>query len=535
MATDRSGLRFTHSSGPPILYLPQIKGPGCAVGDYDGDGWVDAFLPNTAPPPTRKPAPGTSGTSGNAGYGGRLFRNCGGGTFEDVTERAGIAQQGQGLGATWADVDGDGYLDLYVTGYGGCQLFHNDGSGTFQDATRAFGVAMPGRFSAGAAWADYDRDGWLDLYVMTYVDFRYPAADGMPSLTNWHGQEVPAPLTPPLYDGTPHALFHNEGGVRFLDVTSRAGVGDNDDHLGKGLGAGWTDVNDDGWPDLVLANDGVRKSLYINGGDGSFRSAARKMWLNDNFGSMGLCAGDVNGDRSIDLHFTSWFQEPCALYLNRHGAAFAETSDQAGLAARTRQLVKWGSDFLDYDNDGNLDLLVTCGSTFAARYNWATYLQDANLLEPQPVLLFRGDGAGHFTDVTDEAGLESLVMSGRGLAVADYDHDGAPDALLGVNNGPAALLHNRGPGASGWLTVELEGTRSNRSGIGARLSLEIDGRTQVREIYAGSSFLSGSACEAHFGLGAATGTAKLEVRWPIGARTTFAGVPINRRVRLIER
>jgi hypothetical protein len=526
--TQLAGVRFVHDSGAPLMYPPQIMGPGCAFGDYDGDGWVDLYFPGETSPPTRVRSPAGPRT-------GRLFRNRRDGSFEDVTARTGLACEGEYLGASWADVDNDGSLDLHLTGFGESRLFLNRGDGTFRDQTAGSGLAMKGRFATHATWGDYDHDGLLDVYVTTYLDFHYPAADRQPEVTNWRGHEVPAPLVPPLYDGTPHALFHNEGGGRFTDVTARAGVADNEDRLGKGLGALWSDVDNDGWIDLVLANDGVRKTLFLNRKDGTFRSAARKMWMTDHFGSMGVSAADVNGDGFVDVHFTNWFLEPNTLYLNRRGTFFVESSGPAGLADRTAPLVGWGTEFLDYDLDGHMDLAVTCGSTFAARYDWKTYLTDPGLMEPQPTLLFRGDGTGKFAEVTREAGLEKLMIVGRGLAVADYDHDGAPDVAIGVNNGPAVLLHNRGPRGSGWITVLLSSKRSNRRGIGGRVVVTAGGTIQTRELHAGSSYLSCSAGEASFGLGKAHKVDELVVHWPSGTVTTLRDVPADRRLVVEER
>jgi hypothetical protein len=529
--TARAGVTHVHGSGPPLLYPTQIMGPGCAFGDYDADGWVDLYVPGSTTPPTRGPR--------RAASLGKLFRNRRDGTFHDATREARLdaadgTHGGEYMGATFADIDGDGFPELYLTGYGASRLFHNEGDGTFRDATGRSGLGMQGRFAAASAWADYDRDGRLDVYVTTYLDFRYPEADVAPKVTNWRGFDVPAPLVPPLYDGTPHALFHNEGGGRFTDVTARAGVADNGDRLGKGLGALWCDVTGDGWPDLVLANDGVRKTLFVNRKDGTFESVAERRWMTDHFGSMGVCAGDVDGDGYLDIHFTNWFTEPNALYVNRRGSFFVESSEPAGLAERTTPLVGWGTEFLDYDSDGKLDLIVACGSTFAARYDWKTYLRDPNLIEPQPMLLFRGDGQGRFIEATAGSGLSAVSLAGRGLAVADYDHDGAPDVCVASNNGPTVLLRNRGTRGAGWLSVRLASRRSNRAGIGARVTVRCGRDAQIREIHCGSSYLSAGAPEAHFGLGSHRVVDELTVQWPSGGRTTRSAVPAGQRIEVRE-
>jgi len=526
--TEEAGITYVHDSSPPLLYPPQIMGPGCAVGDYDRDGWMDIFLPGSIALPTR-PLSGD-----RLQHRGRLFRNRGNGTFEDVTEQAFADHTADGLGASWADADGDGHIDLYLTGFGHCALLKNCGDGAFRDVTRTSGLSFADRFAAHSTWADYDRDGRLDLYVTAYIEFSYPDRDSQPEITVWHGHEVPVPLAPPLYDGQGNALFHNEGGGRFLDMTAQAGVDDNEDLLSKSLGAAWLDLDDDGWLDLVVANDGVRKTLFMNRGDGTFRSAARSAWLVDRFGSMGICTGDVDGDGRMDLHFSNWLDEPDTLYLNRRGTALAESAETAHLADPTRPLVGWGTEFLDYDLDGNLDLVVACGSTFASEYRWKTYLQDPNLMAPMPASLFQGDGRGRFTDVSEREGLDRIRTVGRGLATGDFNRDGSPDLLIGVNNGRAVLLENRTPGRGHWVTIGLVGQGENRDGIGARLTLRVKDQMQTRLIQAGSGYLSSSSPVAHFGLGPSDRVDQLEIRWPDGKISTHDNIPLNRHTRIKE-
>lgn len=523
---EKAGIAFTHDAAPPVFHVTQTLGPGCAWGDFDNDGWVDLYVTNMGPPPNRK----ASGVTG-----GRLYRNKKDGTFEDVTEKAGVSSTGQKLGASWADVDGDGFPELLVSGYGGVSFYRNQRNGTFKDATKESGLAsLDGKFCIQGIWGDYDRDGKLDLYELTYVNFTYPAEETMPRVTDWKGKQVPAPLAIPLFDGTPHVLFRNQGDGTFQDVTEKAGVADNDDKLGKSLGGIWTDVNNDGWMDIVIANDGVRKTVFVNQKDGTFKSSATKMWITDFYGSMGVATADVDGDGYLDIHFTNWFREPNTLYVSKRGVFFNETSERAGLASVTMPMVCWGAEFTDHDNDGVVDILVASGSTFAAKYDWANYMKGPNLLEPMPMHLWRGGGQGDFEDASAAAGVDRFVTNGRAVAIADYDHDGYEDAAVGVNNGRPLLLHNRGGTKNHWLTVTLTGKKSNRSGIGARVVINVCGRKQTRELAAGSSYLSQTAPEVHFGLGAMAEVDSVEVRWPSGEVSKLANVKADQRLNIAE-
>jgi tetratricopeptide (TPR) repeat protein len=523
-----AGLTFQHFSGKRSSQIPEDMGSGVAWGDYNRDGWPDAFLTNLVGPLTLTPAEVRQSPARCA-----LFRNNGDGTFRDVTVEAGLDLRVWGMGAEWGDYDNDGWPDLVVATYGEVILFRNTGDGRFADRSRAAGLAGRSAFWSGVAWGDYDRDGFLDLYVTGYVKYAYPEA----LMASRYDVEDPASTNPNTFPPERNLLFHNGRNGRFTEVAAAAGVlGER----GKSLEAAWSDLDEDGWPDLYVANDVTDNQLFRNLGNGTFADVSHPAAVADYRSAMGMALGDWDGDQDTDLFITHWIAQENALYGNlkdrssgeRNGAprlVFADQADRYGLGQIALDLVGWGTFFFDYDNDGRPDLFVANGHTFQRR--------DApHLLAPQRPLLFwnRGPEEGFYETSSVGGEYFSGRYVGRGAAYADYDRDGDLDILVVHHGGPAALLRNEGAPDNRWLRVELEGRRSNRMAVGARIRLMAGGRVQVREVGAQASYLSQNEPTEHFGLGSTTQVDSLVVLWPSGLRQVVTGVASNRTVRVVE-
>jgi tetratricopeptide (TPR) repeat protein len=446
------------------------------------------------------------------------------------------------MGAAWGDYDGDGRLDLFVTRYGTNLLFRNRGDGGFEDMTRATGTGSLEGFWTGASWADYDRDGDLDLYVCGYVQYRFDAAlQGRTSLQ--YQAQVPFTLNPSTYGPERNLMYRNEGG-RFREVARQAGV---DNPTGRSLSAAWADFDLDGWPDLYVANDVSDNAMYHNRGDGTFRDVSHSAWVADYRGAMGLAIGDWDDDGDFDIYITHWMAQENALYENQKGKVassgaepmhFVDAADQRGLGQIALDFVGWGTEFLDYDNDGRLDLLVVNGSTFQRE-------DDPSLLVPMRNQLFWNAGRERgFFEVGAISGSPWAAENvGRGAAVADYDQDGDLDAVVAVNGGPARLLRNDGGDANGFLRLVLRGRRPARGGAhatstfatGAIARVTAGSVTRMQMVGSGPSYLGSSPPgELHFGLGGAGTVERLEVTWPSGRVQAFENLPARSVVTLVE-
>ena len=523
---EASGLVFRHfSGGARSTQLPEDMGSGCAFGDYDGDGNWDLFVADVAGPLTLGPedlarAPG----------GCRLYRNDGG-RFTDVTEQAGLGGlKGTFMGAAWGDYDNDGHPDLVVTSYGEIRLFHNRGDGTFEDVSKSSGVGGRRGFWTGAVWGDVDGDGLLDLYVCGYVDYRWNAADAGRASKFRHA-DSPFTINPSSYAPMRNLYFHNEGHGRFREMAEEAGIANP---TGRSLSATFADLDGDGRPDLYVANDVSEGALFVNAGDGLFDDRGHEAHVADYRGAMGIAVGDADGDGALDLFVTHWIAEANALYRNRilegpRKLDFQDEAERLGLGEISTDDIAWGTAFLDVDGDGWPDLVVANGSTFEDP-------KDRRRLIPMPMRLFRNlGGTKGFVDVAPQSGEAFRTPRvHRGLAIADVDGDLREEIAVVVHGGNLLLLKAEGGPDAHRVAFRCEGTRSNRSAYGTRLTLEAGGRRQIREIGAGSSYLSQNAPEAIFGLGGSATVERLTVRWPSGLVQRFENLPADRAYRLVE-
>jgi len=498
-----AGIDFRHDRGAtPAHRLPETMGSGLAWLDFDGDGLMDLFVVQSV----------QSKESG----GDRLYRNNGDGKFTDVTARAGFHLHSYGMGAAAADYDNDGRVDLYVTGVGGNVLYRNNGDGTFTDVTAKSGVVGSG-WSTSAAWADFDGDGLLDLFVARYVDTtREPEFFCGDSATGRRDY-----CDPKLYPGTHEILFHNNGDGTFTDATETSGIGDA---VGKALGVVAADVDGDGRPDLYVANDTVMNFLFHNLGGGRFEdvsliSGAGVNAMGRPSGGMGVNAGDLTGSGRMDLIVANFETELNGFYRNVGSLVFEDAAALSGFGNSSFNFSGFGLDLLDADGDGHLDAFVANGHVLDR-----PHLSAATRAE-RPFLLWN-DGHGRFRERGCGAPFRKDVV-GRGSAVADYDNDGRPDIAVSVSGGSIELLRNSGTTGS-WIGVVLRGTKSNREGIGARLELETDAGTQVREVRASGSYLSTSDPRVLFGLGPAVSARRLTIRWPSGRVQMVESLPLRR-------
>jgi len=523
--TRQAGIHFVHSQGQRTHQLPEDMGSGVAWGDYDNDGYPDLYFVN-------QPGPWGSEVGPDAPT-SHLYHNNGDGTFADVTERAGVANRGgYGMGAAWGDYDNDGFLDLYVTNYGRSVLYHNNGNGTFTDVTERAGVAN-GLWGMTPLWFDYDNDGYLDLYVANYVDYNLR---GVPvgATSAQYGVNVPFTLNPASFKPLPNRLYHNNHDGTFTDVARELGVADPD---GRSLVAAFADFDLQGRPDLYVGNDISDNRMYQNLGHGRFRDVSASSWTEENRGTMGIAIGDFDGDGDNDMFLTHWVSQGDALYQNlwaeqqhRGKIHFSDAADLYGVGSISMPVVGWGTFFFDFDNDGNQDLLVANGSTLEDK-------SDSTKLIAERPFLFWSRGPDGFYDLARSGvagnALQRSVV-GRGAAYADYDGDGDLDVIITTNHGAPMLLRNDGGNRNHWLAVHLNGTKSNRQGLGAKLYLQAGGKRQYREYGVGTSYLSQSTPDGWFGLGQVDHAESLTIIWPSGTRQLFQNLPVNRVLNIRE-
>lgn len=526
--TREAGIAFTHFGGTRSTQLPEDMGSGAAFGDVDADGDDDLFLPNFSGPLSPDGSPSPDGPTS------ALYLNRGDGTFEDVTGASGLARRGAALAAAFGDADGDGDLDLAVAQFGHCRLFRNRGDGTFDDVSDASGIGGPEGFWTGLSWADYDRDGDLDLHACGYVRYRPGAADRAGTSRQYEAV-IPFTLNPSSFEPERNLLFRNDAKGRFDEVAKAAGV---DNPTGRSLSATWADFDEDGWLDLYVANDVSDNAMYRNRGDGTFEDVSHAAWVADYRGAMGLGVGDFDGDLDLDIFVTHWIAQENALYrsmlrdLRRASQdaksfRFVDVADSVGLGQIALSLVGWGTDFVDFDADGRLDLLVVNGSTFQRE-------DDPSRLVPMRSFLFWNAGTGGFFDVSNGSPAVVQERVGRGAAFSDVDADGDVDAVMTTNGGAAVLLRNEGGDRRAWIEIRLEGMRSPRSGVGSRIEVEAGGRRQVRLSGGSSSYLSQSSATTHVGLGDAERVDVVEVRWTSGHVDVVRDLPVRAIILITE-
>jgi enediyne biosynthesis protein E4 len=522
----QAGLTMRNINGEAATknYIIETTGGGVAIFDYDRDGWPDIYLtsgqnlhgePDADGPPT-----------------GHLYHNNHDGTFSDVTKQAGLDATGWAQGACVGDYDNDGWDDLYVTYYGKNRLYHNDGNGHFTEVAEKAGVAGDGtKWGTGCAFVDYDRDGKLDLFVANYVQFDLKTApkpgEGMTCI--WKG--TPVECGPRGLPFTTNLLYRNLGNGKFADVTKTSGIAATYGHYC--LGVSTLDYNRDGWPDIYVGCDSTPSILYRNNKDGTFTDVAVDTSVafsddgNEQAG-MGTTVGDYDGDGWPDIFKTNFSDDISSLYRNNHNGTFTSTIYDAGLGLNTHYL-GWGAMFVDVDNDGWPDLLLANGHV----YPQVTADRGANYREPR--VLYWNQGNGKFKEVTSAAGPGCTEpMPARGLAIGDLWNDGRESAVINDMDEKPLLLVNLAANDHHWLGVILEGTRSNRDGIGARVTVTAGGRSWVQEERSGSSYLSSSDLRMHFGLGAAGAVEHIDVAWPSGREERFAGGSTDRFVTLVE-
>ena len=502
-------------------YIVETVGCGCAFIDYDNDGWLDIFVLS-----------GTRMSGSDEGATNRLYKNNRDGTFTDVTVKAGLHRTGWASAVCVGDFNNDGYDDIFVTNWGLNALYRNNGDGTFTDVTKEAGLlGDPKRWSSGCSFVDYNRDGHLDLFVSSYVNFDIDKAPkpGENSFCTWKG--VPVNCGPRGLPPGELTLYRNNGDGTFTNASDAAGI--KKTFTGYAMTVACADFDNDGWPDIYVACDSTPSFLFLNNRDGSFREEGliRGVALNEDGmeqAGMGVGIGDFDQDGNLDIFKTHFADDTNILYRNDGKGNFEDVTTHAGLGVETR-FIGWGAGIVDLDNDGNPDLFLVTGNVYPeiekkiAAYPFKT-----------PRIVFRNLGGGKFEELIEEAGPGvSATHSSRGCAFGDFDNDGDVDILIINMNEPPSLLRNDVTGANNWLKVKLRGTKSNRSAIGARVIARYGGKQQAQEVMSQSSFYSANDLRLHFGLGTAK-TADLEIRWPSGAKQMLPAVKANQILEIRE-
>jgi hypothetical protein len=524
--TSLTKINFKHSGSPTAFkYLLETMGGGVAIFDFDKDGRMDLFFTNGAL--LKEPMPvGAMPDKSDPQFWNRLYHQKPDGAFEDITERAGLKGEGCSMGVAAGDYDHDGFVDLYVTGYGANHLYRNNGDGTFSDVTKKLGVAGSG-WSTSAGWFDFDRDGRLDLFVARYLDWDFEKG----SILCGDSRGTRAYCHPDNFKGASNLLFHQMPDGSFIDVSAKSGIADPN---GKGLGVAFADFDGDGFTDVFVANDSVRQSLYHNKGDGTFEDVAIAggAGYDENgktYAGMGIDAADYDNDGYMDIFITTLSNEMYPLYHNDRDLSFTYTTNSSAIGPITLLNSGWGTHFIDADNDGLRDLFVAQSHVLDTIEFSTGYLK-----YKQTPLLMRNIGKS-FVNVSLTAGPAfSVPLVARGAAFGDLNNDGQIDVVIGVLNGPPVVLRNGGT-RNHWLGIELAGTKSNSGGLGARVIVtDTNGRKQTFDVSTAGSYLSANDSRIIAGLGAATGVRTVEVHWPSGSAQTISAPGIDRYVMIKE-
>ena len=515
--TRAAGVTFEHHAAPEKKYIVESMSGGVALFDFDNDNLIDIYFVDSLTVDTAKDRKSARSA---------LYRNRGKGQFEDVTDKAGVAHPGWGMGVCTADVDADGWEDIYVTALGGNTFYRNNHDGTFADVTARTGAAVGG-WSAGCGFADYDRDGDLDLFVTRYVkiDLSNLPQFGKDKTCEYRG--IAVQCGPRGLPGESDVLLRNDGNWTFADVSQKAGISDPREYFG--LGVAWFDYDGDGWIDLYVANDSTPNFLYQNQKNGTFKEVAFPMGVavsqdGAEQGSMGVAVGDYDNSGRFSLWVTNFSEEYNALYRNS-GDHFTDASFQSKSAAISLPLVGWGNAFFDYDNDGLLDMIAVNGHVYP-QLDKARLRASAGYRQRK--LLFHNRGDGTFDEVGPAYGpviMEERVS--RGLAVGDLDDDGRLDVVINDLDGSPQILRNELAAAGNWLLVRLKGKGGNTGAIGAVVSARAGAVTQKRLVQSGSSYISQEDKRLHFGLGKAAIVESIEVLWPDGTTSTLTNVKSN--------
>jgi hypothetical protein len=527
--TAKAGITFSHTSDPSKKYIIESMSGGVILIDYNRDGWPDIYFSNA---PTVAMAIKDPKALGGAQSLGALYRNNHDGTFTDVTAGSGLDKPCFAMGGAVGDYNNDGWPDLYLTCLGGNILYRNNGNGTFTDVTPKAGVA-DGRWSTGASFGDYDGDGYLDLMVANYVDFHLNDMPGFGSAPNCKYRGIDVQCGPRGLSGAGDSLFHNTGDGTFTNVAKHAGVEDANGYYG--LSVIWADFNNTGRPDIYVANDSTPKYLYKNLRNSKFQDVGLQSGTaisedGTEQASMGIAVGDYDHSGRPSLYVTNFSDENNLLYHNHGDWNFSEDSYPSGLALPSLPYVKWGTAFVDLDNDGWLDLITVTGHVYPQVDSLPSV---ARYREPKILSMNQKDGS--FCDASTQAGpalMEKRVS--RGLAIGDMFNNGNMDVVIGDLDGTPLLLKNEGVPGRHWVSFELAGTKSNRLAIGARLKLMQGGMTQTDEIHSGGSYLSQNDLRVHFGLGTATKIDSLKIYWPSGHVDTITNLAIDKFYSVLE-
>jgi hypothetical protein len=514
----RAGLNAPNTFGgvDTKKFIIETTGTGVAIFDYDNDGWPDIFVVNGT---TLDPLPGKEQPTNH------LYRNNHNGTFTDVTKKAGLVHTGWGQGVCVGDYDNDGNEDLFVTYYGKNVLYHNNGNGTFSDVSEKTRVAGNGAWSTGCAFVDYDRDGKLDLFVATYVDFDVKKAPGPGERASCMWKGVPVMCGPRGLPWGKNMLYHQRGDGTFEDVTTKAHIDRTNGHYGFSVST--FDFDDDGWPDIYVACDSTPSILYHNNHDGTFTDVAVVAGAAFNEdgkeqAGMGSTIGDYNGDGRLDIFKTNFSDDTATLYRNNGDGTFDDVTFAAGLGLYTKYL-GWGTMFLDLDNDGWPDLLLVNGHVYPE-----VDKQHLGSDYQEPRILYHNKGNGTFEDISANAGPGiTTARSGRGLALGDLWNDGRTSAVISNMNAPVSLLVNQVRSRNHWIAIRTAGIKSNRDGIGAKIRIKAGDRIMVDEVRSGSSYDSNNDMRVHFGLGGSEHVEWVEIRWPSGLTERFSSVRVD--------